>query len=494
MSSSYLLYTSCFHQREYVDIVVNMLNSYFDVIPENTNIDFLVYTNTEFRALIEARMAGKPVKFFEKNFVKTMNQTRISKVDVFDFPNIAQYEKIVYVDADTMFLSDPAPLFHAIVEDVVYAGGEGNILSEANYWGRSLFLKNDANCADQEGISVSCLGFKNLPEIKKLFSKIKQAFYLDMYQNKLVFYDQPFFNMFLISNQMVNKTDYKNLVLSRPTPEEAAEKRLVAVHFAGCPGHAQIKLDLFVDFKSRYIWPSPAHVISPAHVESPVAVEDPVESHVEDASLDPVAVADTSLDPVAVADTSLDPVEDTSPVESPDPITLNIVEDTLNEQNLIEFIRTTNPNYTFDEQTKRRNLFASSVSSNSVCFIGGDTAVPAAIIINNNPTVKVAIVESLVASPASQRVNPRIEITSAETILAEKRKYDTIVIDEREQLEKAILVAMRLSNPGTTIVMNGIEHPAVAAVWTKYVQMLDMEPTTDIKFKDSATQSVRIIR
>ena len=464
MSSSYLLYTSCFHQREYVDIVVNMLNSYFDVIPENTNIDFLVYTNTEFRALIEARMAGKPVKFFEKNFVKTMNQTRISKVDVFDFPNIAQYEKIVYVDADTMFLSDPVPLFHAIVEDVVYAGGEGNILSEANYWGRSLFLKNDANYADQEGISVSCLGFKNLPEIKKLFSKIKQAFYLDMYQNKLVFYDQPFFNMFLISNQMVNKTDYKKLVLSRPTPEEAAEKRLVAVHFAGCPGHAQIKLDLFVDFKSRYIWPSPDHVISPA----PVAVEDPVESHVEDASLDQVA--------------------------SLDPITLNIVEDTLNEQNLIEFIRTTNPHYTFDEQTKRRNLFASSVSSNSVCFIGGDTAVPAAIIINNNPTVKVAIVESLVASPASQRVNPRIEITSAETILAEKRKYDTIVIDEREQLEKAILVAMRLSNPGTTIVMNGIEHPAVAAVWEKYVQMLDMEPTTDIKFKDSATQSVRVIR
>jgi hypothetical protein len=357
-----------------------------------------------------------------------------------------------------MFLRDPTPLFDAIVEDVVYAGGEGNILSEANYWGRSLFLKNDANCADQEGISVSCLGFKNLPEIKKLFSKIKQAFYLDMYQNKLVFYDQPFFNVFLISNQMVNKTDYKKLVLSRPTPEEAAEKGLVAVHFAGCPGHAQIKLDLFMDFKSRYIWPSPVEVASP--------VQDEVASLVEVAS----------------------------PVASADPITLNIIEDTLNEQNLIEFIRTTNPNYIFDEQTKRRNLFASSVSSSSVCFIGGDTALPAAIIINNNPTVKVSIVESLVTSPASQRVNPRIEITSAETILAEKRKYDTIVIDERALLEKAILVAMRLSNPGTTIVMNGIENPAVAAIWAKYVQMLDMEPTTDIKFKDSATQSVRVIR
>jgi hypothetical protein len=439
-----------------------MLNSYFDVIPENTNIDFLVYTNTEFRGLIEARMDGKPVKFFEKNFVKTMNQTRISKVDVFDFPNITQYEKIVYVDADTMFLRDPTPLFDVIVEDVIYAGGEGNILSEANYWGRSLFLKNDSSCVDQEGISVSCLGFKNLPEIKKLFSKIKQAFYLDMYQNKLVFYDQPFFNVFLISNHMVNKTDFKKLVLSRPTPEEAAEKGLVAVHFAGCPGHAQIKLDLFVDFKSRYIWPK---VCNPTPQDQDVleSSQEPIESVVE-------------LKPVA------------------DAITFDIVEDALNEQNLMTFIRTTTPNYTFDEQTKRRNLFAASVSSNSVCFIGGDTALPAAIIINNNPNVQVSIIESLISSPVSQRLNPRIEITSAETILAEKRKYDTIVIDERDLLEKAILVAMRLSNPGTTIVMNGIENPAIAAIWTKYAQMLDMEPTTDLKFKDSATQSVRVIR
>ena len=81
MSSSYLLYTACFHQRQYVDIVVNMLKSFYDVNP-NANIDFMVYTNTDYRAQIEAQMDGRPVKFFEKNFVKTMNQSRISKVDI----------------------------------------------------------------------------------------------------------------------------------------------------------------------------------------------------------------------------------------------------------------------------------------------------------------------------------------------------------------------------------------------------------------------------
>jgi lipopolysaccharide biosynthesis glycosyltransferase len=179
-----------------------MLNSYFDT---GATVDFLVYTTTEYRATIESRLPGKPVNFFEKNFVKTMNHARISKVDIFDYPEIANYDKIVYIDADTMFLSDPTPLFDTIVDDVVYASGEGNIMYEGNYWGKYLFLKNDANYPDQEGFSVSCMGFKNLPEIKKLFSKIKQAFYLDMYQNKLAFYDQPYFNMILIANNMVNK-------------------------------------------------------------------------------------------------------------------------------------------------------------------------------------------------------------------------------------------------------------------------------------------------
>ena len=459
MSSSYLLYTACFHQRQYVDIVVNMLKSFYDVNP-NANIDFMVYTNTDYRAQIEAQMDGRPVKFFEKNFVKTMNQSRISKVDIFDYPEIAQYEKIVYIDADTMFLRDPRPLFEAIVEDIVYAGGEGNVLCEANYWGRSLFLKNDANCADQEGFSVSCLGFKNLPEIKKMFSKIKQAFYLDMYQNKLLFYDQPFFNAFLINNQMVNKTDYKKLILSRPTPEDAAKKGLVAVHFAGCPGHAQIKLDLFADFKSKYVFPSNEDAITIDVVEEPPVIVE-----------EPQVILEEPLDEGSKADA-------------------------INEADLLAFIHSTNPTYVFDESTKRRNLFAASISSLSICFIGGDTAIPAAIAINNNPSVQVSIIESVEPSCilATHRVNTRTEITGHEIVIAEKRKYDTIVIDERANLEKAILVAMRVARPGTTIIMNGIDNPAINAIWVKYVQMLELESSTDIKFKDTATQSVRVIR
>ncbi len=96
------------------------------------------------------------------------------------------------------------------------------------------------------------MGFKNIPAIKKLFIKTKQAFYLDMYQNKLKFYDQPFLNFFFIHNNMCNTDVFKKLVRSRESAETAVRDGLFAVHFAGCPGHGNVKLDLMKEFQANF--------------------------------------------------------------------------------------------------------------------------------------------------------------------------------------------------------------------------------------------------
>lgn len=177
-----------------------------------------------------------------------MNQARISKLDVFDFPQIEKYEKVLYLDADSLFLKKPDDIFGQITDDIVYTIGEGSILNEGEYWGRSLFLKENAEYVDREGLGAYALGFKNITVIKKLFIKIKQAFYLDMYQNKLRFYDQPF----LIQNNMCNTEALKTFVKSRPSAAEALYKGIAIVHFAGCPGHGNVKLDLIDEFKTDY--------------------------------------------------------------------------------------------------------------------------------------------------------------------------------------------------------------------------------------------------
>jgi lipopolysaccharide biosynthesis glycosyltransferase len=211
----------------------------------------LIYTTGEYKALFETKCPNSGVKFFEKNFYKSMNQARISKLDIFDYPEIDHYEKIIYIDADSIFVKDPVQMFDAIQEDMIYVVGEGNILHEAEYWGRSLFLKEDAQYSDREGISSCIMGFKNIPAIKKMFIKTKQAFYLDMYQNKLKFYDQPFLNFYFIHNNLCDPTTFKQFVKSRVSAEVALKEGLTVVHFAGCPGHGNVKLELLKEFHDQ---------------------------------------------------------------------------------------------------------------------------------------------------------------------------------------------------------------------------------------------------
>ena len=267
--AKYLIYTCCFHQEIYTDVVSNLINSFKKT---GTTADFLVYTTTQYKEIIQAKCPDANVLFLEKNFYKTMNQARISKLDIFDYPGIEKYEKILYVDADSLILKDPEAVFDSIQEDVVYVVGEGNVLNEGEYWGRSLFLKENPEYPDREGMSAFVLGFKNIQPIKKLFIKIKQSFYLDMYQNKLRFYDQPFFNFYLLQNKMCNTDTFKTLARSRPTPEIALKDGLAIVHFAGCPGHGNVKLELINEFKSglAVARPMPTPVVEAPVVKAPV--------------------------------------------------------------------------------------------------------------------------------------------------------------------------------------------------------------------------------
>lgn len=244
-----LIYTCCFYQPEYVQVVLNLINSIRPFL-NTANTDILVYTTSQFKELITNSLPDVPIKFFEKNFYKTMNQARISKMDIFDYPEIDNYSKILYLDADSHVLSSLDPIFDAIQEDKIYAVGEGNIMCEAEYWGRSLFLRDNADTQDREGLGAYALGFKNLPEFKKLFIKIKQAFYLDMYQNKLRFYDQPFLNFYLIQNSADTQT-FKKFIQSRPSGEDAIKNGLIVAHFSGCPGHANVKMELINEFKGQ---------------------------------------------------------------------------------------------------------------------------------------------------------------------------------------------------------------------------------------------------
>ena len=257
--SRYLVYTTCFHQEAYTDVVKFLVDSFFKH-KTSYNIDFLIYTTSEYRTIIESKCTDVPIFFYEKNFYKTMNQARISKADIFEYSEIANYEKILYLDADSIVIRDLMCIFDVIQTDKIYAHQEGTILSGV-YWGDYLFLKENPNYPNTDAISINALGFKNLPEHKKTLAKIKQAFYLDMYQNKLQFYDQPHFNFHLIHNGLVEMDAFKPLVQNRSSAETAVKNGLAIVHMAGCPGHSNIKIDLCRDFMQDYEQIQPSIIV-----------------------------------------------------------------------------------------------------------------------------------------------------------------------------------------------------------------------------------------
>jgi hypothetical protein len=250
-------------------------------------------------------------------------------------------------------------------------------------------------------------------------------------------------------------------VLSRTAPEKSTG--LVAVHFAGCPGHAQIKLDLFAEFNAKYVWPIKEDTISvqdQGSTEDPMSTEDQQSS--EQSSEQPVVFSiDESLPPQLI-----------------------------DEARLLAHIQSTNPGYHFDDITKRANLVTAATSSKNICFLCGDTAIPSAIVINNNNQIKIAIVEHATQSSGKQILNEHIELSSIDELLSQGRKFDTIICDEREHIERVIVSSLRLAAPSATIIMNGIENHHVSATWQKYVEMMGLRPGP---FPDTETQSVRTI-
>ena len=90
----------------------------------------------------------------------------------------------------------------------------------------------------------------------------------------------------------------------------------------------------------------------------------------------------------------------------------------------------------------------------------------------------------------NQILNEHIELSSIDELLSQGRKFDTIICDEREHIERVIVSALRLAAPSATIIMNGIEINHVFATWQKYVDMMGLRPGP---FPDTETQSVRTI-
>jgi lipopolysaccharide biosynthesis glycosyltransferase len=114
-------------------------------------------------------------------------------LDVFEFPQIKNYDGILYLDTDILIIKPLAPIFQLIREDKLYALKEINDIRKKIYWGSNLFGDELKNYKDKSGFNSGVLLFQNTETMKNLFNIVR----IDMKNRSNVkpyYFDQPFLN------------------------------------------------------------------------------------------------------------------------------------------------------------------------------------------------------------------------------------------------------------------------------------------------------------
>jgi hypothetical protein len=235
-----LIVLSVFLKKEYVELaylLLNSLNAYGDL---DDSTDILIYTSTEFMVQMRPNIKGAPRNpiFKTNDSIQTVVAASAARLDIFDFPEVAKYEKILYLDTDVLVIRALKPIFDLATEDRLYALEEGSLdlVVPYDYWGKDLFAPGEvADLEDKTGFSAGVLLFKNTETMRALFQRIKAHIA-----------STPGSGFFEQAHMVYNaiKSDLKENQAMKPyvaINETSVKTTKTILHFAGSPGDHQSK-------------------------------------------------------------------------------------------------------------------------------------------------------------------------------------------------------------------------------------------------------------
>lgn len=232
-----------------------------------TSDDLVVYINDIFRSL------DIPI-----NTMLLPCSSRIDYVNhrfkIFDYKNIDQYSKILYMDTDILVQNDLSVLFDLEFQDKLCALIEFNKTIESEHHGKSFF---DYSTVDKTipGRNAGVLLFKNTETMRKLFKTILERLYsLGHSVNSIISSDQQLLNYYCVTQDLFDNNilgDYIFLTYSMFPVSPEKNKKLIMNHFYGTmPNKIKIERmkdhmryllntfkDLFINkslLNHRYVW------------------------------------------------------------------------------------------------------------------------------------------------------------------------------------------------------------------------------------------------
>ena len=240
-----LIVISVFLNKKYVELAHLLLASIYKygLSAPQTSTDILIYCGPEFVEEIRAKFPA--VIFRTNNSIQTVLAASAARLDIFEFPEVANYEKILYLDTDVLVIRPLAPVFAVATDDMLYALEEGNLESEVpyDYWGSKLFAAGEiAALEDKTGFSAGVLLFRNCDAVRALFQKIKEHIARTPGQG---FFEQGHMVYNAIRDGLKNAKALKPFVAF---DDASLKTGKTILHFAGDVGNGRLKHAKMVEF------------------------------------------------------------------------------------------------------------------------------------------------------------------------------------------------------------------------------------------------------
>lgn len=250
-----LIYACVFHQQSYIRLLKLLVES-IRINTETTHI--LVVTSPAFRPIIETELSGTPLRFYVLDGMKTMLDAASSRLHIFEYDRISEYEKILYLDTDILVLGDIQTIFNLeIAGDKLYAVEEGTIGDEWGSWGGAFFDFSKFH-KETPAFSTGILYFMNSQAIHTLFQNTLA--HVRSYKYTLPCLEQPF----LVYNAFIeDKYDNQLMMAYAKNRPIALEPGIILYHFAGHPGNYTSKYDRMMHFMNPEYVPVPPAAVPP---------------------------------------------------------------------------------------------------------------------------------------------------------------------------------------------------------------------------------------
>lgn len=430
------IFICVFNQLEYVNMFFLFLESIFIYGNLDDETDLLIYTSTPFEKIIKENQLfiNSNIKFEINDSINNIDKACKARLELFYLPSVSNYEKILYLDTDIIVKGDLNPLFDVIQDDILYVLEEGEINSDTDWWGKSLFGDEIDLYEDKTAFSSSVMSFNNCDKIKTLFDKIRE----DIETRNHFFHDQPFIVYNAFKYNMYNNKLFKSYIVYE---DYNIHSDKIIHHFRGNPGMHQDKINSMTQFLNN---------------------------------LKDYTICNNIDSTKKYIDDSL----------------IHIIKDSgeLLEGNIFMFHHTTTYTDLFLNKAKNISNLVLNKNIKHVMEIGFNSGFSTLLMLISNPKLNITcfdLGEHKYTLPCYKKLKElfgdRINIIigdSMKTLPEIQDKYDLIHIDGGHSVEVAesdIIQSYRLSKNRTILIMDDYDFTNLHTLWDKYIQIYNLK-------------------